>query len=218
MSLSLTSATRGPLVGPGAAALSSIIAFVALVVLLHLVRADLDPRAHVLSEYALGPTGWIMTLAFLALAASFVTLLLALKPHLTGWPSAVGTVTLGIAAIGATLGGVFPMDPVGTPMDQASTSAKLHNLGFMLGGPGTLLAITFINWALARAPSWKGSRAVLTATAVFAWVAMVVFFIAVSMLMGNRQGGDMFIGIWNRLLVVSWVVWAMALALQIRRA
>jgi hypothetical protein len=218
MSLSITSPTRGPLVGCSAAALWSSVAFVAGVALLHLIRADLAPRGHVLSEYALGPTGWIMTLAFLALAASFVALLLALKPHLSGWRGRVGMASLAVAAIGATLGGLFTMDPLGTPMDQASTSAKLHNLGFMLGGPGSLLAITFINWALARSPSWAASRAVLVATAAFAWAAMVAFFIAVSILMGNPEGGDRFIGVWNRLLVVSWVVWVVALALHSRRA
>lgn len=218
MFLSITSPTRSPIAGSGAVALSSSIAFVALVALLHLIRSDLAPRGHVLSEYALGPTGWIMTLAFLALAASFVALLFALKPQLAGWRGVVGMVALAVAAIGATLGGLFAMDPVGTPMDQASTSAQLHNLGFMLGGPGTLLAITFVNWALARSPAWNGSRGMLAATAAFAWAAMVVFFIAVSMLMGDPQGGDMLIGVWNRVLVASWVVWVVALALRVRRA
>lgn len=218
MPLSITSPTRSRIVGSGALALLSSITFVVLVALLHLIRTDLAPRGHVLSEYALGPTGWIMTLAFLALAASFVALLIALKPYLSGWRGVVGIVALAVAAVGATLGGAFPMDPVGTPMDQASTSAQLHNLGFMLGGPGTLLAITFINWVLLRSPSWQGSRATLAATAAFAWLAMIVFFVAVSMLMGNPQGGDMFIGVWNRLLVVSWVVWVVVLALHSRRA
>ena len=131
-------------------ALTFAIAFVVLVAVLHGVRADLVPRAHVLSAYALGPTGWLMALAFFALAASFSALLVALWTSLPGWRGALGRTTLAIAAIGAAMGGLFPMDPIGTPPDQASTSAQLHNVAFMLGGPGMLAAITFVNWALGR--------------------------------------------------------------------
>ena len=198
-------------------ALTLAIAFVGLVALLHVVRADLVPRAHVLSEYALGPTGWLMALAFFALAASFAALLIALWTSLPGWRGVLGRAALVIATLGAAMGGLFPMDPIGTPPEQASTSAQMHNLGFMLGGPGTLAAITFVNLALARQPAWRGARRTLLITSVLAWLAMVVFFVAVSMLMGDPQGGDHAIGVWNRLLVVSWVVWVACLSMNIRR-
>jgi Protein of unknown function (DUF998) len=199
------------------AALALCIGFVGLVAALHLVRFDLPPQAHVLSEYALGPTGWIMASAFFALAGSFAALLLALRRSLTGWRGTLGMIALALAAIGAAMGGLFPMDPVGTPPAQATPSAQLHNLAFMLGGPGALLAITFVNWCLARQASWRAARSMLAATTAFAWLAMVVFFIAVSMLMSNPQGGDMAIGLWNRLLVLSWVVWMALLAARSRR-
>ena len=91
-------------------ALTFGIAFVVLVAVLHGVHADLVPRAHVLSEYALGPTGWLMALAFFTLAASFSALLVALWTSLPGWRGALGRTTLAIAAIGAAMGGLFPMD------------------------------------------------------------------------------------------------------------
>jgi hypothetical protein len=212
MPLTLASPTRATTARSSAVALAASIMFVALVALLHMLRADLAPRAHVLSEYALGPTGWAMTLAFLALAASFAALIFVVRPHVAGWRGVIGLVALGVAAVGATLGGLFAMDPVGTPPDLASTSARLHNLGFMLGGPGALFAITFVNWALARSPTWSGSRRMLVGTTILAWAAMIVFAVAVSMLMSNPQGGDMLIGLWNRLLVLSWIVWVIALA------
>jgi MFS family permease len=198
-------------------ALTLAIAFVGLVAVLHGVRADLVPRAHVLSEYALGPTGWLMALAFFALAASFGALLMALWTSLPGWRGVVGRAALVVAALGAAMGGLFPMDPIGTPPEQASASAQLHNLAFMLGGPGTLAAITFVNLTLARQPAWRGARRMLLITSALAWLAMIVFFVAVSMLMGDPQGGDRAIGVWNRLLVLSWVVWVACLSMNQRR-
>lgn len=217
MATSAISSTRGATSRADKAALVLAIAFAALVVVLHFVRGDLAPRAHVLSEYALGASGWIMALAFFALAGSFGALLLALWPNLAGWRGVVGRAALAVAAIGAAMGGLFPMDPIGTPPDQASTTAQLHNLAFMLGGPGTLIAITFVNWALARQAAWRESRRMLLITAALAWLAMIAFFIAVSMLMSDPQGGDRAIGVWNRLLVLSWAVWLACLALRAMR-
>jgi Protein of unknown function (DUF998) len=212
MAASLVSTSRGATLGADKAAIALAVVFVALVAFLHVVRADLAPPGHVLSEYALGATGWIMALAFFALAGSFAALLAALWRQLIGWRGLFGRAMLAVAAIGSTMGGLFTMDPVGTPPDQASLSAQLHNVAFMLGGPGTLLAATFVNWSLVRDPALQGARTLLAWTAAFVWLAMIVFFIAVSMLMSDPSGGDKWIGIWNRLLVLSWVTWVVLLA------
>jgi hypothetical protein len=217
MTTSIVAPARGRAPTAASLALTFAIAFVVLVAVLHAVRRDVVPRAHVLSEYALGPTGWLMALAFFALAASFAALLAALWTSLPGWRGAVGRTALTIAALGAAMGGLFPMDPIGTPPEQASASAQLHNLAFMLGGPGTLAAITFVNWALARQPAWHGATRMLLITGALAWLAMVAFSVAVSMLMGDPQGGDRAIGVWNRLLVLSWVVWVACLSTFQRR-
>lgn len=215
-SAALTTRSAAPLAATAALALS--LGFVGLVAALHVVRSDLAPQAHVLSEYALGPTGWLMASAFFALAGSFAALLLALRHDLKkGWLGRVGLLALAVAALGAAMGGLFPMDPVGTPPEQMSTTAQLHNLAFMLGGPGALLAITFVNASLAGQAAWRAARGMLVATGAFAWLAMAAFFVAVSMLMSNPQGGDMAIGLWNRLLVLSWVVWVALLAARGRR-
>jgi uncharacterized protein DUF998 len=158
-----------------------------------------------------------MAAAFFVLAGSFAALLVALRSRLTGWLGMVGLGALAVAAIGAAMGGLFPMDPVGTAPEQATRTAQLHNLAFMLGGPGALLAITFINGCLARQASWRTARRMLAGTAAFAWLAMLVFFVAVFMLMSNPQSGDMAIGVWNRLLVLSWVVWVALLAMRCNR-
>ena len=42
--------------------------FVVLLLLLHVVRSELDPSWHFISEYEIGKHGWIMQAAFLVLA------------------------------------------------------------------------------------------------------------------------------------------------------
>ncbi|HZA20640.1 MAG TPA: DUF998 domain-containing protein, partial [Actinomycetota bacterium] len=46
---------------------------------LHLLRTDLSPVSHRLSEYAVGPYGWVMTAAFVALSCGLVALGIVLR-------------------------------------------------------------------------------------------------------------------------------------------
>jgi Protein of unknown function (DUF998) len=41
---------------------------------LHVLKPEMDPSWHMISEYALGRHGWIMRLAFISLAISCVAL------------------------------------------------------------------------------------------------------------------------------------------------
>jgi hypothetical protein len=42
--------------------------------MLHIVRSDLPPAAHRLSEYANGPYGWLMTMSFIALGCGLMAM------------------------------------------------------------------------------------------------------------------------------------------------
>jgi hypothetical protein len=92
---------------PAVLALLSTIATVlwlGIIVLLHFIKPELDPRTRMISEYAREPRGWIMQLAFFCMAASCWVLAAAtwaLQPI-------VGPVLLaacGVGLAGAGLGG-----------------------------------------------------------------------------------------------------------------
>jgi Protein of unknown function (DUF998) len=131
--------------------------FIGLVLVLHVVRADLEPSWHMVSEYSVGPGGWLMQLAFLALASSFLSLMLALRLHTPGALGISGRVFLGIAGVGATFGGLFNTDPPGTAPEHISTTGMLHGFAFMLGVPGVLVAVTLLTVALWRSPDWRSA-------------------------------------------------------------
>lgn len=195
-------------------ALSMAVVFVLLVSLLHVVRADLDPSWHMISEYAVGSAGWVMTCAFFALACAFFALTLALLPLR---PGVTGLVFLSIAGIGAAMGGLFSMDPVGTLPAQASRSGMLHGVSFMLGVPGTLLGVSFINAHLWREPTWRSARGLLLATAGLVWSTMIAFAASMAIWIGRGAVGPRFpVGWQNRALVLAWALWVVALSWRIR--
>ncbi len=69
---------------------------------LHLLRPDLPPASHRLSEYAIGPHGWMMTTAFVALGCALAALglaLLAERPRGITWIIPATTLAAGVGMI-----------------------------------------------------------------------------------------------------------------------
>jgi hypothetical protein len=184
---------------------------------LHVVRADLEPSWHMISEYAVGPFGWMMSAAFLSLASSMLALLLALRPRLQGWLGGAGLAFLALATLGLTMGGLFATDPPATPRDQPSTSGMLHGISFMLGVPGISFAVTFINLRLLRDTSSRQARSMLLVTAALVWLTLIVFAVAmVTCIRAGATGAEFVVGWQNRAMVLTWAAWSAALAWRVR--
>lgn len=191
--------------------------FVILLVTLHLVRADLDPRSHMISEYAAGRSGWLMRAAFFALAVAFFSLVLAFSGSTTGWLGTSSLVLLGLGGIGAAIGGLFSMDPNGTLRKDFSLSGKLHGVGFLIGVPGTLLGVTLLTAHLWRDPRWMSAHSTLFVTAGLVWLTAIVFGRSMTVLLRRGATGAAFtVGWQNRALVLAWAVWVFELAWRIR--
>lgn len=199
-------------------ALAGAALFTTLVLVLHVVRPDLEPRWHMVSEYSVGPGGWLMRLAFLALASSFFNLMLGLRPHARGALGVMGRVFLALASVGAAMGGLFNTDPPGTLPEHLSTTGMLHGLAFMLGVPGVLLAVTLLSSALWRAPGWRAQRKALLGSAALVWGTMLVFGLAMGHAVASHASGPQFaVGWQNRALVMAWALWVAALAAHARK-
>jgi hypothetical protein len=199
-------------------ALAMAALFTALVLVLHVVRVDLDPSWHMVSEYSVGPGGWLMRLAFLALAGSFLSLMLALRPHARGALGLTGRVFLGIASVGAAMGGLFNTDPPGTTPEHISTTGMLHGFAFMLGVPGVLVAVTLLTITLWRSSAWRSQRAMLLVSAALVWGTMLVFGMAMGSAVASHASGPGFtVGWQNRALVLAWALWVAALAAHARK-
>jgi len=59
--------------------IAAVITYQLTLIALIFIRPDLDPSWHTLSEWAIGPYGWIMSMAFLVSAVSYAALFVALR-------------------------------------------------------------------------------------------------------------------------------------------
>ncbi|MEZ4860180.1 MAG: DUF998 domain-containing protein [Caldilineaceae bacterium] len=152
------------------------------------------------------------------MAVSFVTLFVALRPHLRTLVGRIGLACLLIAAVGLSMAGIFTTDPITTPAAEMTTSGMLHNIGATLNLAMTLAAV-LLCWQLVRNPAWRGRlRPLLWSTGVA--VACSVAFIGLTILLlpsDGQFGPDVKIAWLGRIEIVAYSVWLMVVARQVLR-
>lgn len=205
-------------VSPTAARLSFAAAatFVVLLAALHFIKPSLDPSWHFISEYAIGEYGWIMVVAFLSLALSYVSLFVAIRSQLRTIVGRIGLVLLLVSALGLTIAAIFTTDPITASEDALTTEGSLHNLGGTLG-IAMPFAAGLVGWKLARNPAWSSAKRPLLWASGLALVAFVVSFVSMGIMVSQNDGKfgpQVLVGWPNRFEILAYSVWLMVVARQ----
>lgn len=182
-----------------AAAATSLVLLFAL----HLLSPEFDPAWRMVSEYALGNYGWVLTLMFLTWALSCVALFFAVKSQVQTLAGKIGLGFLLVSAVGMTMGGLFDVNH------------DLHGLAAMIGMPSLPIAAILISVSLMRNPAWSADRRMLLGTALLTWMSLVLMNVAVFTAFSQSSeqlSQDAWVGWANRLLIIAYDVWLMAVA------
>ena len=189
--------------------------FLILLVALHFIEPQIDPSWHMISEYEIGNYGWVMQLAFLCLALSSVSLIVAIRSQVATVGGLIGLGLLMLSAAGVTLAALCVTDPMDTPRGEMTLHGNLHGLGFILGGPGQTIAAVLISVGLRRNQAWSSARRTLLWTAQLPWITLVVMAATIAVLLpqnAGKFGPSVLVGLPNRLYVVAGCVWLMTVA------
>jgi hypothetical protein len=190
--------------------LTSATLFILLLATLLVIQPEIDPAWRFVSEHAIGRHGWLMSIAFLSMAASGVATALTLWSQVrVGGRIGIGFLMIG--ALGLTLAGIFTTDPITTPLDAQSTSSQLHGLGAVLGD-GVAIGATIITLSLIRNKAWRAARAWLIGILAIVWI--VYAWLIMSMPADGNFGPGVAIGWPSRMLMVSYCLWFIVTAWQ----
>ncbi len=190
--------------------------FVGLLAILHVIRSDVDPSWHFISEYGIGRYGWVMQVAFVSLAAANLGTLVSIRSGLRTALGATGALLFVSGTAGLLMAAMFVCDPVNTPVESQTTSGKLHNIG---GGLGLLgfVGTVIISVRLLRAPEWQSARRfVLIATAAII-LGFLISFITIGAMAARHNGvfgPDTPVGWPNRIGILSGCVWLAIISMQ----
>ena len=118
--------------------------FVIVLIVLHILGPEFDPRFRFMSEYALGDYGWLMTTAFFVLGlAAFVVAAAGLQQVGQASASArIGFSLLAVAALFIWLAGIFK-------------DSIPHLMASVVVFPSIVIAVLMLSWTLRQAPAWQ---------------------------------------------------------------
>ena len=201
------------------AAMASAMLSVLLLALLHLIRRDLNPEWHVLSEYAVGNYGWVMALYFFSVAGSCVGLLIALVAYgINSVGARIGLVFLAGAALGLTMAALFPMDPITASPDKATFSGTMHEVAGAIGVPCEVVAALVLSFALRRSALWVRFHVPMFTAAHLTWIFTLLLFVSLAFLMQRHAfEGPWMIGLANRLFMIAFACWIVIAAWPMSR-
>jgi Protein of unknown function (DUF998) len=175
------------------------------VMLLHLVRGDMDPLRRVMSEYANGSHGLIMTVVFYAFGLSSLALsfrlrraidrrgLTSLFPHL-----------LALAGVGLIAAGVFEVERPAVP---DSLEEVIHSNASVLAFLLLIASMLLFSLACRTDPRWWTFRWISATLAIAAAAAAI----ATPLTAGTGWSGGV-----QRLLGLTIILWFLFAALHVR--
>ena len=168
---------------------------------LHLLRRDLSPATHYISEYAVGKFGWLMASALVILGVGTLSLSFCLA-RITGtdWPARVGVAFLSVSGVSTILIGLFRTDIDG---HGPTLAGHIHGRAALIAILLEAISVLFFTARFARDGRWGMFRIV---SCVFA--AMIVIAGALYSVLPHGTG--------ERLLVYTLVAWLLITGIQAR--
>lgn len=201
-------------------AIATAAAVLVLLASLHALSPEFDPSFRMVSEYALGRYGWVLSLFFLAWGISTWALAVALWSQVTTRAGRVGVWLLAVAGIGEALAAVFDITH-----DTGQSIAQLLGVG------GFCIAAVALSVSLGRLPTWRAVKRPLLWLAHLSWISVVLLGASLALMMAQfaqLYGGHLpqsaptrlpagvlgLVGWANRLYVLFACAWVLVAAWQ----
>jgi hypothetical protein len=151
----------------------------------------------------LGDFGWLMTVAFLAMAVTLASAGVTIFSQVRTATGYIGFAILALAVIGYLIAATNRTDPIFTPIDALSPSGKMHVLGASLDY--SPLAFLLLSFSLTRNQAWNPIRRKLFVTAFLTIILTIAFIFTLPQ--GGVFGPGVLAGLMGRFLVVSYLGW-----------
>lgn len=195
------------LAGIGAA---SVIYLGLTLIAMHAIQPGLNPATHYVSEYAHGPFGWLVMVAYVAAGAGVLGMAWSTGSVLSGTRSLALAICLALVGVGLIASGVTRIDLAAADGSVASTASGMaHELA------GYVLLLGLIPGAFLVAATFRRDPR-LSSAALPAWIfagsVVITFIVAVMSLSLDL------IGVGQRIFLATWIAWLIFVALQLARA
>lgn len=188
------------------AAVGFFLYFAAALLLMHVIRPDYTIVDHMISDYAVGRFGWIMTTAFVSIGTGCLMLAIGLfRDGPTSWLGRTGAALLVVAFAGLVVTALYPTDLETAP---STRTGDIHAISFLVNIVSVLLSTICLALSYAGSPNWRRRR---TPALAFSGLLIVAF---VAQYLTLHKGAPY--GITNRLFVAVLIAWLISNSLWLR--
>ena len=187
---------------------------------LHVLSPEFSPSWRMVSEYAFGHYGWVLSLMFLSWAISSWALVVAIRSQVKTKPGKIGLWFLIVAGIGEAMACVFDV-----------THETGHGIAGLLGVVGFPVGALLLSISLGRVQAWRRAAKPLLWIANLSWISVILLvatLVLMTMQLTQANGGHLpqhapkslppgVLGLdgWaNRLIVLSNCLWVFVAAWQ----
>jgi hypothetical protein len=186
-------------------AIVGIADFLLNIAALHFVRPDVNPVLEPMSNYAVGPYGFLFTAADIGLGLAALALTFGL--YLSIAPpgrSYVGLFLLGLYGVSVLLAGIFPIDVGG----EATTFGIIHNVVGNIAFFGFPIAVILLSLGMGKDERWRPFRRRALALSVVVVLTVILTIVGFNFGIGY--------GVTQRIFNATALVWMLAVALHLR--
>ena len=188
-------------------AIGGIVYFVVAIIILHFLRPEYNPINHAVSNYAVGPYGYLMTAAFYTLALSVFALALGLARSMVLTNQArVALLLLNIASVGMIVMGIFPGD-VHALHPPATVTGVIHWTAAGASFASIMIAAFILSRCFKTDERWQAFQR-STLVLAMAMVAALLVYGALA-LVG-------WIGVGQRIYFAVSLMWLLFVAVRLR--
>jgi hypothetical membrane protein len=200
--------------------IASMAALLSLAIL-HVISPEFAPSWRMVSEYANGDYGWVLSLMFIFWAISSWILAFTIWSEVKTTAGKIGLYFLIASGIGEAMAAVFDINH------------GLHSLASLIGIPSLAIAAVLISRSLSKETAWADARKPLLWTAHLTWISILLMALTfvIMIVTFTQSGAEMpaegtvittlpvgvigLVGWANRFLILVYCIWVINAAWQV---
>ena len=187
--------------------IAGIVYYIIIIIILHILRPDVNPFSQLTNDYAYGPFSILMITAYLGMSLGSLALVIGLYRAVSRQArSLFGLIFMGVWAVGLLIAGIIPLFP---NLAQQTIAETIYRINAPLHVASLAIGTFLVSWRFKQDDYWRSSSGILLILSII----MLVLFIGVGI---TTTTVSEIAGLGQRLFIASALTWLSLTSARLR--